>query len=70
MKRRRLVGMIADRAGQLGVSWTLRRNGANHDLYDLDGTMIPIPRHRTIAPPTARDILKQTQPTLGERWWT
>lgn len=70
MKRRELVTLIGQQAAAVGVGWQLRRHGANHEIWELDGTMIPIPRHRTIAPPTARDILKQTQPTLGRRWWT
>jgi len=69
VKRRDLVGMISGRARERGVSWTLRREGANHELWDLGGSMIAIPRHRTIAPGTARDILIQTQHHLGRKWW-
>lgn len=70
MKRRELVTLIGQRADVVGAVWRLRRHGANHEIWELDDMMIPIPRHRSIAAPTARDILKQTQPKLGRRWWT
>jgi hypothetical protein len=61
--------MIAKRAAELGLAWTLQRSGAEHDLFRLDGLGIVIPRHREIAEGTAEKILKDTEEKLGERWW-
>ena len=69
MKRRDLTGKIATAAKAHGIDWVLARNGANHDVYTLDGLIIPIPRHNEINERTAVEIMKECEPKLGNRWW-
>ena len=69
MKRRDLLKAIARQAKRRSVSWTLDRNGANHDVYNLDGLMIPIARHSEIDDLFAVEIFKECEPKLGKRWW-
>lgn len=69
MKRRDVVRAIADEAKKQGRSWELAREGANHTVYQLEGLMIPIPRHREIGERTTRGIFVECEPVLGEGWW-
>jgi hypothetical protein len=69
MKRRDVIKKIAENAKDQGISWTLSRYGANHDVYDLDGEMIPIPRHKEIGDKFAVEIFKECEAKLGQRWW-
>jgi len=48
MKRRNLIRRIAQEAMRQGVEWKVHREGANHTIYLLGGTRIPIPRHTEI----------------------
>ena len=45
------------------------REGANHTIYVLDGTTIPVPRHRELGERLAEDIFKECQDVLGKGWW-
>lgn len=69
MKRRDIIKAIKAEAARQHVAWTLTREGANHTVYRLGSTKIPIPRHTEIGPGTAEAILKETEPELGRRWW-
>lgn len=69
MKRRDLLKKIAQESKRKGVTWTLNRNGANHDVYNLDGAMIPIPRHTEIGDRFSVEIFKECESKLGKRWW-
>ncbi|MDR1430605.1 MAG: hypothetical protein LBI99_00605 [Propionibacteriaceae bacterium] len=69
MKKRDLVKRIADSARDRDVEWELVRRGANHDVYRLGGSIIPVPRHNEIQERTAEGILKECQSVLGEKWW-
>ncbi len=54
MNRRDVVSKIE------GVGFKLFRHGGKHDIYaHADGRQIAVPRHRVLAPGTARRILKQ-----------
>lgn len=66
MKRQALITTIAKMARKAGVAFTLRRHGANHDVYDLGGAMIVVPRHAEINEMTAQAILKQARAALGQ----
>lgn len=46
-----------------------RRKGGNHDVYLLDGMMIPLPRHNEIPELTTRGIYRECEAKLGKDWW-
>ncbi|WP_308464882.1 hypothetical protein [Rathayibacter soli] len=69
MKRRDLLKKIAAEAKRQGITWELVRNGANHDVYTLGDTIIPIARHNEIGDRFAIEIFKECQAQLGQRWW-
>ena len=68
-KARALEKRIRQEARRQGVSWNLARQGANHVVYDLDGVMVPIPRHAEIGEGLTREIYKQCEVKLGKGWW-
>ena len=69
MKRRELLKRIAAEAKRQNMNWALDRQGANHDVFSLDGLIIPVPRHNEIGEGLAVTIFKECSPKLGERWW-
>lgn len=69
MKRNDVIRKIGDTAKVHELIWALARNGANHDVYLLDGLVIPIPRHREIGEQLAVALFKECEPKLGRRWW-
>ena len=69
MKRREILKRIAARAKAACVTWDVAREGANHTVYRLGATTIPVPRHIEIGPGLSEEIFKQCEPELGERWW-
>jgi hypothetical protein len=44
MKRKELLDRLEAEARGRGITWTLSRNGARHDVYKLGGKMIPVER--------------------------
>lgn len=42
-----------------GLELDLARNGANHDLYDLGGIRLTVPRHSEINEFTAKAIIRE-----------
>ena len=68
-QRREIIKTITRAAKSAGVEFSERREGARHTLYDLDGIMIPIPRHRDIPEKTTRDIYIEAEEKLGKGWW-
>jgi hypothetical protein len=69
VKRRELLQKIGEAAGTRGRVWRLDRQGADHEVWALDGREITIPRHREIKELTARAILRQLEEEFGRRWW-
>lgn len=69
MKRGELIGRIKRQAKISKVGWHTDHEGANHIVYRLGATMIPIPRHREIGPGVTEAIFKECEAELGERWW-
>lgn len=53
MKRKDLIDLM-ERNG-----WHFKRDGANHDVYEKDGVMEVIPRHREISENLAKAIIKR-----------
>ena len=68
MRRREVLKRIQTEARRQGIVWALEREGANHSVYRLGDTMIPIPRHIEIGDRLAEIIFKETEHELG-RWW-
>ncbi len=69
MKRRDVIRKLATAAKQQDIEWTVDREGANHTIYLLGDTRIPIPRHAEIGERLARAIFIEAEAELGRRWW-
>lgn len=53
MKRKDLISLLEKNG------WEFKRDGANHDVYEKDGIMEVIPRHREISEMLAKTIIKR-----------
>lgn len=60
---------IEDAAKANNMTFALKCHGANHDIYDLDGVMIPVQRHRNFTANAAEQVYRECQPKLGKGWW-
>lgn len=69
MRRRDLIKTIAAEAARQGLAWELARTGANHDIYRLDGLMIPVGRHRDLDRDYAAMVYRECEAKLGKGWW-
>lgn len=69
MKRRELIKRISKEAKAQGLDWSPARQGSNHEVYSLDGLMIPIGRHTEFGNKYAEAVWKECEPKLGEDWW-
>jgi hypothetical protein len=69
MKRREVIKRISKQAKADDVDFDLKREGANHSVYDVGGCMIPIPRHNEIDDQMARAIFKECEAAFGKDWW-
>ena len=69
MKRDHLIRTIARAARRSGHQWVLLRQGAEHEIWSLDGQQVQIPRHREVHRVTALKILIGLENTFGQRWW-
>jgi hypothetical protein len=45
------------------------REGGKHTIYELDGLMIPIARHRELGARYAETVYKECESKLGRSWW-
>ena len=68
LKKRDLVRQIANAALSKGLAFERARSGT-HDIYPLDGLIVPIPRHRELGEGFADEIRKECEPKLGRGWW-
>lgn len=68
-KPRDIVKRIQREAKRQGLVFELEREGAKHTVYRLDGTTIPIPRHREIGEGLTEQIYRECQEKLGKGWW-
>ena len=64
MKRIHLLRRIGRAARAKGLDWSLIRQGSEHEVWDLEGVRVIIPRHREINEVTAVNILKVLQEKL------
>ena len=69
MKRAVLLDLIATAARERGVTFSFVREGGDHEIWDLEGRRLQIPRHREVGELTARRILRDLEPWFGKRWW-
>lgn len=68
-KRADIIAKIEKAAKAAELKLILVREGANHTIYDLDGVMIPIARHRELGQRYAETVYKQCETKLGRSWW-
>ncbi|APC43670.1 HicA-like toxin [Mycobacterium phage LilPharaoh] len=68
-KRTEVIAKIRKAARAKGLDFIFVREGANHEIWSLDGINIPISRHSYIHEHLALKIYKQCQPKLGTGWW-
>jgi mRNA interferase HicA len=52
-----------------GLRWMLVRQGGDHEVWDLDGIRVLVPRHREVNERTALRIRELLEDRLGDRWW-
>jgi hypothetical protein len=69
VKRRDIIKAIRTEAKRQDVEWSVLREGANHTVYRLGSTRIPVPRHNEIGPGLTEQIFSETEAELGRRWW-
>jgi hypothetical protein len=65
MKRRDLITELIRQAMEAKSTFGLVRHGANHDVYEVGGVRLAIPRHREISENLARAILRQAATGKG-----
>jgi hypothetical protein len=64
-----LIQTIRRAASETGIDFSLERKSGDHEVWNLDGLRIPIPRHREVNEWTARAILRDAEQKLGKDWW-
>jgi len=64
-----MLRLIGGAARSAGLEWLLVREGAGHEVWELDGIRVMVPRHREINERTALAILRVLEDRLGDRWW-
>jgi hypothetical protein len=67
VKRRTLIGELAELAQRQGVEFLLRRHGGRHDVYRFGQLTVVVPRHREIDERTARGIFRDCEREGDER---
>lgn len=69
MKQLDLLRVIATAARDSDLRWMLIRQGSAHEVWDLDGVRVIIPRHREVDGRTAGKIMRLLEDKLGPGWW-
>ena len=67
--RRWLIKLIRHAAKRKNVTFESIRQGGSHEIFQLDGLMIPIPRHNEIDNNLADIICKEAEAKLGKGWY-
>lgn len=69
-KKKDIIKRIGRQAKTRGIEFTqAARKGGNHDIWMLDGMMVPIPRHNEIPELTTTKIYRECEEKLGKDWW-
>ena len=61
MKNGLLLKRLRKIAKEKGTTLELIRHGANHDLYELGGVRLVVPRHPEVNEITANGIIKEAE---------
>lgn len=69
MKRLDLLRTIGEAARGAGLRWQLLRQGSDHEVWELDGLRVMVPRHREVNEQTAGKILRLLEDKFGAGWW-
>lgn len=56
-------------AKRKNVTFESIRQGGSHEIFQLDGLMIPLPRHNEIDNNLADIICKEAEAKLGKGWY-
>lgn len=67
--RRWLIKLMKQAAERKNVTFESIRQGGSHEIFQLDGLMIPIPRHNEIDNDLADIICKEAEAKLGKGWY-
>ncbi|MDF7664251.1 hypothetical protein PT282_06205 [Bifidobacterium sp. ESL0763] len=67
VQRKWLIKKIRTQARKRGLELTSRQGG-NHEVFYLDGKMIPISRHNEIGHLSTQAIKKEVAQKLGKDW--
>lgn len=65
-KRADIISKIEKAAKAAELKFMQVREGANHTIFDLDGVMIPIARHKELGQRYAEIVYKQCEAKLGK----
>lgn len=69
-KKKDIIKHIERKAKTQGMKFIRApRKGGNHDIWLLDGMMLPIPRHSEIPELTTIKIYRECEEKLGKDWW-
>ena len=68
-KRTDVLKSIKQGAKFRDIRFRLLRYGSKHDVWDLGGQRITVPRHTEIEEKLAKAIFAQCEETLGKDWW-
>jgi hypothetical protein len=66
---RALVHRIRAASAALEVPCLLVRHGSRHEVWEVGGVRVSIPRHRDINEWTAEAIMRDLESILGNDWW-
>lgn len=66
--RRLVIKLLRKAAKARGLTFVSVRQGGNHEIFQLDDLMIPIPRHNDIDNDLAAIIFKEAETKLGKGW--
>ncbi|MFD7982501.1 hypothetical protein ACFV4M_03860 [Kitasatospora indigofera] len=61
MKNGLLLKRLRTIAKEKGATLDLVRHGANHDLYEIGGVRLVVPRHAEVNEITAHSIIKEAE---------
>lgn len=67
--RRWLIKPMEQAAKRKNITFESIRQRGSHEIFQLDGLMIPIPRHNEIDNDLANIICKEAEAKLGKGWY-
>ncbi|OOL32060.1 hypothetical protein GQ85_09790 [Rhodococcus rhodochrous] len=67
-KRRDIPRNLRNAAKAAGLAVEVTEGG-RHTIVDIDGLVIPVPRHNEVKELTTTAIYKEAAAKLGKDWW-